>query len=154
MVERHNTVVCSFDLSSPRITAYEIHEWIFAVLRILEHNVQMIQIDGIKRHVYIKLVDSECVLGLLRETRGQVEYKYPSTELSIVSLALAGMGTKRIRLAGLLPEVSNDTLCASLASYGKILDIQKRGGQRLIDILWATACVKSRCVCPGTSRPI
>jgi hypothetical protein len=34
------------------------------------------------------------------------------------------MGTKRIRVAGLPPEVSNDTLSASLASYGKILDIQ------------------------------
>jgi hypothetical protein len=75
MAERHNTVVGSFDLSSPRITAYEIHEWIFAALRIPEHNVQMIQIDGIKRHVYIRLVDSECVLALLRDTGGQAEYK-------------------------------------------------------------------------------
>lgn len=28
--ERHNSVVCSFDLSSARITACDIHEWIFA----------------------------------------------------------------------------------------------------------------------------
>jgi hypothetical protein len=53
MAERHNTVVCSFDISSPPITTYDIHEWIYASLRIPEQNVQMIQIDGIKRQVYI-----------------------------------------------------------------------------------------------------
>jgi hypothetical protein len=62
MALRHNTVACSFDLSNPRITAYEIHEWIFAKLRIPEHNVQMIHTDGIKRHVYINLVNSDACL--------------------------------------------------------------------------------------------
>jgi len=73
MAERHNTVVCSFDLASPRITAHEIHEWIFAVLRITEHKERMIQIDGIKQHVYIKLEDGDSVLALLRYTAGQAE---------------------------------------------------------------------------------
>jgi hypothetical protein len=51
MAERHNTVVCSFDLANPWITAHDIHEWIFAVLQNPEHSVQMIQIDGIKRRM-------------------------------------------------------------------------------------------------------
>jgi hypothetical protein len=55
--------------------------------------------------------------------RGQAEYKYPAGELSMVNIAMAGMGTKRIRVAGLPPEVSNDTLSASLAPYGKTLDV-------------------------------
>jgi hypothetical protein len=126
MAERHNTVVCSFDLSSPRITAYDIHEWIFTELRIPEHKVQMIQTDGIKRNVHIKLVDSECVYALLREMEGQAEYKYPTGELSNVNIALAGLGTKRIRIANLPPEVSNNTLHASLVLYGKIMEIQKQ----------------------------
>jgi hypothetical protein len=124
MAERHNTVVCSFDLSSPRITAYDIHEWIFTVLRIPEHTVKLIQIDGINRHVYIKLADTELVLALLQDTAGQAAYKYPSGELSIVNITLAGLGTKRIRITNLPPEVSNDTLRATLAPYGKIVDIQ------------------------------
>ena len=78
MAERHNTVVCSFDLASPRITAHDIHEWIFAVLRIPEHSVQMIQIDGIKRHVYIKMAYADSVLALLQDTAGQAKYKYPT----------------------------------------------------------------------------
>jgi hypothetical protein len=71
MAERHNSVVCSFDPSSPRITAYDIQKWIFAVLRNPEQNVPMIQIEGIKRHVYIKLVDGESVLALPRDTGSQ-----------------------------------------------------------------------------------
>ena len=124
MAERHNTVVCSFDLASPRITAHDIHEWIFAVLRIPEHNVRLIQIDGIKRHVYIKLADADSALALLRDTAGQAEYKYPTGELSKVNITLAGLGTKRIRVANLPPEVPNDTLRAALAPYGKIMEIR------------------------------
>jgi hypothetical protein len=124
MAERHNTVVCSFDLSSTRTTATDIHEWIFAVLRIPEHTVKVIQNDDIKRHVYIKLADTESVLALLGDTAGQAEYKYPSGELSIVNIALAGLSTKRVRIANLPPEVYNDTLRAMFAPYGKIVDIQ------------------------------
>jgi len=47
MAERQNTVVCSFDPSSPHINAYDIHEWLHAALRIQESTVSMIEIDGI-----------------------------------------------------------------------------------------------------------
>jgi hypothetical protein len=84
----------------------------------------MIQIDGIKRQVFIELVDIESVHALLRDTSGRAEYKYPNGELSFVNIDLAGMGTKRVRVAGLPPETTNETLQASLASYGKVLNIQ------------------------------
>jgi hypothetical protein len=41
--------------------------------------------------------DSESVFALLRDTGGQVEYKYPPGDLSIVSLVMVVVGTKRIR---------------------------------------------------------
>jgi hypothetical protein len=83
MAERQNTVVCSFDPSSPRITAYDIHEWLHKTLRIQENTVSMIQIDGIKRQVFIKFVEKESVHALLRDTAGSAEYKYPNGEISI-----------------------------------------------------------------------
>jgi hypothetical protein len=98
-------------------------------MRIPEHKILMIQIDGIKRQVYIKLTDNDCALALLRETWGQVEYKYPTGELFVVNIILAGMGKKRIRVAGLPPEVTNETLDATLAPYGKIQDIHRIGIQ-------------------------
>jgi hypothetical protein len=68
--------------------------------------------------------DSDCVLIVLRHTGGQAEYKYPTGQLSIVSISMSGMGSKRIRVASLPPEVPNETLLATLAAFGKVLDIQ------------------------------
>jgi len=49
MAACQNTIVCTFDPTSPRISAFDIHEWIHETLRISEQKVSMIQIDGPKR---------------------------------------------------------------------------------------------------------
>jgi hypothetical protein len=84
----------------------------------------MIQTDGMKGHVYIKLTDADSVHALLQDTAGKADYKYPTGEMSIAHIALAGLGTKRIRVANLTPEASNDTLKAALTLFGKIMNIQ------------------------------
>jgi hypothetical protein len=58
----------------------------------------MIQIDGQKRQVYIKLADNACVQALLRDKCGQAEYRHNTGEISIVSIVMAGMGTKKYGL--------------------------------------------------------
>jgi len=142
MAERQNTVVCSFDPSSPRINAYDIHEWLHEALRIQESTVSMIQIDGIKRQVFIKFVDNESVHALLRDTAGSAEYKYPNGEISTVNIDMAGMGTKRIRVANLPPEVHNDTLHESLASFGKVLNIHAETWARIYRYPCQMGCVR------------
>jgi len=57
MSERQNTVVCSFNPKSPRISALDIHEWIFEQLHVPENVVTMVQIDGTRRQVCIKFAD-------------------------------------------------------------------------------------------------
>jgi hypothetical protein len=47
--ERHNTVVCAFDPASPKISAFDMHEWLFEELRLQEQDITTLQIDGIKR---------------------------------------------------------------------------------------------------------
>jgi len=78
MAERHNALVCSFDPSSPRITAWDIHEWMYVSLKIPDYDVRMIQTDGVRRQVFIKLLDHEKVMTILHETgrtsRIQVPY--------------------------------------------------------------------------------
>ena len=64
MAERHNALVC-FDPSSSRITAHDIHEWIHATPRPPKQKVTVIQIDGIRRQVFIKLLYNESVRALL-----------------------------------------------------------------------------------------
>jgi hypothetical protein len=70
------------------------------------------------------MTDNESVLTLLRDTAGQAEYKHSTGELTIVNITLSGLGTKRVRIANLPPEVPNDTLRAALVPFGKVVDIQ------------------------------
>jgi len=64
--ERQNTMVSAFDTASPSISAFEIHEWIHEHLRTPEQEVNMMQMDGTRRQVYIKMIDIECVQALLQ----------------------------------------------------------------------------------------
>jgi hypothetical protein len=54
MAERQNTLVCIFDPRSPRISAFQIHQWIYETMGLKEDEVSMIQIDGPRRRVYIQ----------------------------------------------------------------------------------------------------
>ena len=123
MAERHNTIVRTFDATIPRKSAYDIHEWIHQVLRIPEHAVSMIQIDGTKRQVYIKLIDNVYVQALLREANGQAECKHHNGVLSIVNIAMAGMGTKRVRIANLPPEVNEHVIRTALTPFGTVMAV-------------------------------
>jgi len=42
MEERQNTIVCAIDPSNQRITAYQIHDWIYESLRLPELGIRMI----------------------------------------------------------------------------------------------------------------
>jgi hypothetical protein len=124
MAERKQTLVCIFDPTSPRITAYEIHEWLFDQLKVTEQSLAMIQIDGIKRHVYLKFTDDQYVQDILQWTHGTMEYKHVTGELSVVRIEPAGIGIRRIKLMHLPPETPECTLRTALAPYGDVISIQ------------------------------
>jgi len=105
MEERQNKIVCKFDPSSPRITAHHIHDWIYDSLRLPESDIRMIQIDGPRHRVSIKFHSSDRPYSVLQATGGCVEFQHDNGELSLVNINLAGMGIRRIRLAGLAPEI-------------------------------------------------
>jgi hypothetical protein len=51
--------------------------------------------------VYIKFADIQCLQEVLLSTNGKSEYEHENGEISQVKIAMAGMGTKRVRKANL-----------------------------------------------------
>jgi hypothetical protein len=123
MCERQNTLVFIFDQRSPRITAYQIHEWLYEELRLQEDEIRMIQVDGPRRRVYIKFVTSEKMQTVLRSAAGQLEFHHETGEISIVRVYIAGMGLRKIRIANLPPEVSDKALRDIMSKYGDVKNV-------------------------------
>ena len=105
------------------MSALDIHEWIYETLRIPEQEVRMTQIEGAKRQVYIKMSTTEYAKEIIQTTEGNVTYKHDNGEMSIIRLELAGMGTRRIRIADLPPEVPDNSISRALAQYCEVLNI-------------------------------
>jgi len=61
MTGLQQNVISAFNQRSPRVLAFDIHEWIYETLHLEEHEVVMIQIDGLRRHVYTKFRDPQWI---------------------------------------------------------------------------------------------
>ena len=46
MSQRQNILFCIFDPKNPRISAFDIYEWIYKQLHVPENAVNMMQVDG------------------------------------------------------------------------------------------------------------
>jgi len=77
-------IVRVFYQRSPRVSAYDIHEWAYETLHLQEHEVAIIQIDGPRRHVYIKFRDPQRMQAILRVTQGQEDFRHGNGEISKV----------------------------------------------------------------------
>jgi len=67
----------------------------------------MIQVDGHRRKVYIKFTREVPMEEALKSTKGQLEYRHENGEILQVTIDLAGMGIKKIRLASLPREIKD-----------------------------------------------
>jgi len=56
----------------------------------------MIQIDGPRRQVFIKLKQTVDLHRILQATNGMQEYNHSNVEILQVCIEMAGLGTKRI----------------------------------------------------------
>jgi len=128
MSDRLNTLTSIFDPRSPRISAYNIHEWIHDTLRLAEEDVSIIPVDGPKRCVYIKITNEDRLKEVLKYTNGLCEYKHENGEISQVRVEVAGMGTKKLRIAGLPPEIKEHRLKNILPNLEKLFEYRMNCG--------------------------
>jgi hypothetical protein len=63
-------MICTFERDSPRITAIEIHDWIYEKMDFPGQEVLMVQIDGTKQQVYIKVRTQEVLDDIITQTNG------------------------------------------------------------------------------------
>ena len=119
MSESQNSFVCTFDHKSTRISAFDIHEWIYKQLQV-ENAVNVVQVDGPRSQVYVNFGEIQCLQKVLHSTNGKSEYKHDNGEISQVEITMAGMGSKRVRTANLPPEISDGTVCYAFSNYGEI----------------------------------
>lgn len=77
------------------------------------------------------MTDKEYMLAITRETGGHGEYKHTTGKFSIVLIAVAALGYKKIRIANLPPEVPEETPRTTLAPFGKVLDIKEEMWARI-----------------------
>jgi hypothetical protein len=94
----------------------------------------MIQIDGPRRRVYIKFVSTERMMSILQDIQGQQEYKHDNGEISIVTVELASMGVRRVRMANLPPEVQDSVLRDTMQNMATYRILRNNNGKCNIDI--------------------
>jgi hypothetical protein len=84
----------------------------------------MIQIDGTKRHVYLKFINDTYVQNILQTTNGIAEYKHVTGEIYTVYLEPARVSIRRVKIVNVPPETPERTIRTTLAAYGTIIKIQ------------------------------
>ena len=87
MCERKDTVACTFDKESQKISAFDIYEWICEHLRLDEPEVTMIQIDGPHRQVFTKFTQTHTLWAIIDHTQGTAIYKHGAGVICVAGIA-------------------------------------------------------------------
>jgi hypothetical protein len=124
MGDRKNTLVCAFTKDSHRISALDIHEWIHDKLRLPRNEVELVQIDGIRREVFIKVRNPGLIEYLIYKNKGTIPCVHQEGVLSQVRISMAGLRTHRVRIANLPPELQSTFLMRALEKYGTVYDVK------------------------------
>jgi len=124
---------CAFDQRSPRVSAFDIHEWIYETLHLEEHEVVIIQIVWLRRHVYTKFRDPQWIQARLTATQRQEDFRHENGEISKVRIQAVELEMRRVRVASLPPDVEYKTLKMAMGAYGEIRDIQAEISSNAID---------------------
>jgi hypothetical protein len=105
-------------MASPKVTAYNFHEWVFSTLLIPENDLSVLQIDGPRRKVCLKFATAYKMNEHLSQLQGEHEYKHDTDEVLIFTVSAVGLRHRTVRVASLPPEIQDQTLSVCLSQYG------------------------------------
>jgi hypothetical protein len=91
----------------------------------IDDDILMIQVDGTKQKVYMKLTTQQKAQDIVMQAMGTLEYTHDTGKRSQVSISMAGIGINKIRVANLTPELQNTIIHNALSRYGEIKGIQE-----------------------------
>ena len=81
------------------------------------------QIDGPKRHIYIKLSDPTRIQDILTMITGQAEYRHSDGVISKVRIEAVGLAIRKVRIANLPPDIANSQVRSALGKFGEIREV-------------------------------
>lgn len=124
MIERKQTLVISFtEQDIPRPEPYLLHEWIYEDLRLMEEQLEMIQLNGVTRQVFIKCTSTNIVEEILERTKGELSFTFSNGQRTKVKIEKAGPGIKSVKIYNLPPELSNTNISTVLEKYGTVYSV-------------------------------
>jgi hypothetical protein len=68
----------------------------------------------------VKFTDNRYVSDIITNTDGRAQYKHNNGVISTVQIERADLGTRKIRVANLPPEVPQTTLRTAMTPYGTV----------------------------------
>lgn len=80
----------------------------------------MIQIDGIRRQVYIKVVDPQKAVDIVAQSYGTRGYIPYTGQHSVVRVSMAALGPRRVRVANSPPELPDNVVQLAFARFGDV----------------------------------
>ncbi|KAJ4438142.1 hypothetical protein ANN_14081 [Periplaneta americana] len=108
MIERKQTLVITFtEHDIPRPEPYLLHEWIYEDLRLMEEQLEMIELNGVARQIFIKCISTDIVEEILERTKDELSFTFSNGQRTKVKIEKAEPGIKSVKIYNLPPELSN-----------------------------------------------
>ncbi|KAJ4440782.1 hypothetical protein ANN_10628 [Periplaneta americana] len=124
MIERKQTLVISFtEQDIPRREPYLLHKWIYEDLRLMEEQLEMIQLNAVTRQVFIKCTSTNIAEEILERTKGELSFTFSNGQRTKVKIEKAGPGIKSVKIYNLPPELSNTNISTVLEKYGTVYSV-------------------------------
>ena len=99
-------------------------------MRLQDSEVVMAQVDGPRRHVYIKFRYYYGMQETIMSTNGHGEFRHTNGVISKVRIEAAGLGIRRVRIENIPPEVPDRAVRMRLNRYGEVKEVLEENWSR------------------------